>query len=97
LEAVNHGPEEVTIIALKGRYRDGSVNDIALRTTAEKLRQGDRLTRVIMPIDQPGGQNDGFYNEAGTELVDIWFEDTFGRRHKLRHARKYLRTMGKLP
>jgi hypothetical protein len=89
--------EEVTIIALKGRYRDGSVSDIALRTTAKKLRQGDRLTRAIMPVDQPGGQYDGFYNKAGVELVDIWFEDTFGRKHKLNRARKCIRAMGKLP
>lgn len=96
VEAVNHGPEEVTVLALKGRYSDGSVSDITLHTV-QKLRQGDRLARAIMPIDQPGGQYDGFYNEAGGELVDMWFEDTFGRKHKLKRARKYLRAMGKLP
>jgi hypothetical protein len=93
VEAVNHGAGEVTILALKGRYRDGSVSDITLRTTDQKLRQGDRLARAIMPIDQPGGQYDGFFNEAGIELVDMWFEDTFGRKHKLSRAKKYLRTM----
>lgn len=96
IEAVNHGPGEVTIIALQGRYIDGSVRAISLGTTAHKLRQGDRLARAIMPIDQPGGQYDGFYNEDGIELVDIWFEDTFGRKHKLKRARKYLHAMGKL-
>ena len=96
IEAVNHGPGEITILALKGRYRDGSVSAITLGTTAHKLRQGDRLARAIIPIDQPRGQYDGFYNEDGIELVDIWFEDTFGRKHKLKRARKYLRVMGKL-
>jgi hypothetical protein len=93
VEAVNYGAGDVTIFALKGRYRDGSVSDIALRTTDRKLRQGDRLARAIMPIDQLGEQYDGFYNEAGTELVDMWFEDTFGRKHKVKRVRKYLRTM----
>ena len=46
-----------------------------------------------MPIDQPGQQYDGFYNEAGIELVDMWFEDSFGRKHKLKRVRKYLHTM----
>ena len=35
-------------------------------------------------MDKQGGQFDGFYNEAGNELVDVWFEDTFGRKHKLK-------------
>jgi hypothetical protein len=93
VEVVNHGPGEVTILALKGSYRDGSVHDITLRTSDQKLGQGDRLARAIMPIDQLGEQFDGFCNEDGIELVDIWFEDTFGRRHILNHAKKYLRTM----
>jgi hypothetical protein len=49
VEAVNHGPEEVTVLALKGRYSDGSVSDITLHTV-QKLRQSDRLARAIMPI-----------------------------------------------
>lgn len=93
VEVVNHGPGEVTILALKGSYKDGSVHDITLQTSDKKLGQGDRLARAIMPIDQLGEQFDGFYNEDGIELVDIWFEDTFGRRHILKHAKKYLRTM----
>jgi hypothetical protein len=96
VEVVNHGPGEVTILALKGRYKDGSVHDITLRTTSKKLAQGDRLARVIMPIDQLSGQYDGFFNKDGTELVDIWFEDTFGRRHILKRAKKYLRSMEKM-
>jgi hypothetical protein len=92
VEVVNYGPGEVTIHALKGRYRDGSIGEISLRATDQKLRQqGDRLARSIIPIDR--GQYDGFYNEAGIELVDIWFEDTFGRKHKLKHVRKHLRTL----
>ncbi len=93
MEIINHGPGEVTILALKGRYRDGSVHDITLRTSDKKLGQGERLARSLMPIDQLGGQFDGFYNEDRIELVDIWFEDTFGRRHILKRAKKYLRTM----
>lgn len=93
VEVVNHGPGEVTILALKGSYKDGSVHDITLRTSDKKLGQGGRLARTIMPMDQLGGQFDGFYNEDGSQLVDIWFEDTFGRRHILKRAKKYLRTM----
>ena len=93
MEVVNHGPGEVKILVLKGKYKDGSVHDITLQTSDKKLGQGDRLARVIMPIDQLGEQFDGFYNEDGIELVDIWFEDTFGRRHTLKHAKKHLRTM----
>ena len=93
VEVVNHGPGEVTILVLKGSYKDGSVHNITLRTSEKKLGQGDRLARAIMPIDQLGEQFDGFYNEDGIELVDIWFEDTFGRRHILKRAKKYLQTM----
>jgi hypothetical protein len=94
VEAVNYGPGEVTILALKGQYTDGSVSNISLRTTDPKLsRQGDRLARIIMPMNQSNGQYDGFYNEAGIELVDMWFEDTFGRKHKLKRVRKHLRTL----
>jgi len=96
VEVVNQGPGDVTILSLKGRYRDRSINDITLRTTDKKLGQGDRLARAIMPIDQSGGQYDGFYNEDGIELVDIWFEDTFGRQHTLKHVKKYLRAMRKM-
>jgi hypothetical protein len=93
VEAINHGAGAVTISALKGRYRDGSISDIPLRSMNQKLGQGDRLPRAIMPMDKQGGQFDGFYNEAGNELVDVWFEDTFGRKHKPKRVRKYLRTM----
>jgi hypothetical protein len=93
VEAVNHGPGEITILSLKGSYKDGSVHDIILQNSGKKLGQGDRLARVIMPIDQFGGQFEGFYNKDGIELVDIWFEDTFGRKHRLKHAKKYLRAM----
>ena len=93
VEVVNHGPGEFTILALRGNYKDGSVYDITLQTPEERLGQGDRLARAIMPIDQLGGQFDGFYNEKGIELVDIWFEDTFGRKHRLKHVKKHLRAM----
>jgi hypothetical protein len=93
VEAVNHGPGEVTILALKGSYKDGSVHDITLQNSDKNLGQGDRLARAIMPIDQLGGQFEGFYNKDGIELVDIWFEDTFGRKYILKHAKKYLRAM----
>ena len=82
--------------SLKGKYGDGSVHDIKLRNTDKKLGQGDRLARIIMAIAQLGEQYDGFFNEDGTELVDMWFEDTFGRRHRLKRAKKYLRTMQKM-
>jgi hypothetical protein len=91
VEAVNHGPGEVTIRALRGRYKDGKLCDIDLRTTDRKLKQGDRIARAIMPLDQTGGLYDGLYNEEGSELVDMWFEDTFGRAHKLKRVQKYLR------
>jgi hypothetical protein len=93
VEAVNHGPGEVTILALKGSYKDGSVHDITLRTSDKKLGQGGRLARAIMTMSPLGEQFDGFYNEDGNELVDIWFEDTFGRRHILKRAKRYLRKM----
>ncbi|MHA1861002.1 MAG: hypothetical protein ACTSVM_01725 [Candidatus Ranarchaeia archaeon] len=93
VEVVNHGPGEITILALKGSYKDGSVHDITLRTSDKKLGQGGRIARAIMPMDQLGEQFDGFYNEDGIELLDVWFEDTFGRRHILKRAKKYLRTM----
>ena len=93
VEAVNHGPEEVTIRALRGRYKDGKLCEIDLRTTDRKLMQGDRIARAIMPIDPIGGLYDGLYNEEGSELIDMWFEDTFGRKHKLKHVRKYLRAI----
>ncbi len=96
VEAVNHGPGEVTILSLKGSYKDGSVHDITLQNSDKKLGQGDRMARAIMPIDQSGEQYDGIYNKDGIELVDIRFEDTFGRKHKLKHAKKHLRIMRKM-
>ncbi len=96
VEAVNHGAGEVTIRALKGRYRDGSVCDISLRTADKRLKQGDRLTKAIMPMDVKGELYDGFYNKAGVELVDMWFEDTFGRKHKLKRVKKHLRALREL-
>jgi hypothetical protein len=92
VEAINQGPGEVTIRALKGQYKDGSIQDIALRVDT-KLKQGDLLAKAIMPLDAPGGIYDGFYNDAGVELVDLWFEDTFGRKHKLKNVRKHLTEM----
>jgi len=93
VEAVNHGTGEVTIFALKGRYKDGSVSDITLQTTDKKLRQGDRLARAIMPMDQSNEQYAGFCNEAGSELFDMWFEDTFGRKHPIKNVKKHLMTL----
>lgn len=95
VEAVNHGPGEVTIRTLKGQYEDGSVHDITLRGDV-KLKQGNRLAKAIMPLDVRSGIYDGFYNDVGAELVDLWFEDTFGRKHKLKDARKHLTEMREL-
>ena len=92
-EVTNYGPGEVTILALRGKYRDGSKNNIALRKSNIRLGVGDRLDRAIMPFDKIGGMYDGFYSENGSELVNLWFEDTYGRKHRLNGARKYLRKM----
>jgi len=94
-EVTNYGPGEVTILALRGRYRDGSKNNIPLRRSNKELGVGDRLKRTIMPIDEIGGMYDGFYSKNGSELVNLWFEDTYGRRHRLSGIRKYLRKMRK--
>lgn len=94
VEAVNHGPGEVEILALKGQYRDESVKDIMLQNPNKKLKQGDRLGRTIMPeLDE---DHDGFYNEDGKELIDIWFEDTYRRKHKIKDVKKHLRAMRKM-
>lgn len=85
--AVNHSPGEVTILSLKGRYKDESVHNITLQNSVKKLGQGDRLARAIIPMDQLGGQFDGFYNKDGIELVDIWFEDTFGLKYLLKNVK----------
>lgn len=95
-EVTNYGPGEVTILALKGKYKDGSTNNITLRKSNKCLGIGDRLERTIMPMDEIGGIYDGFYSENGSELVNLWFEDTYGRIHKLSGVRKYLRKIGKL-
>ena len=84
------------IRALKAQYNDGSISDISLRATDKKLKQGERLARAIMPMDLAGGLYDGFYNQAGNELVDMWFEDTFGRKHKPKRVKKHLSALRNL-
>jgi len=95
VEITNIGPEEINILSLKGKYRDGSKNCIPLRDLKTKLGVSERLKRSILPIDEAGGAYDGFQNENEAELVDLWFEDTYGRKHKLRGVKKYLRKMRK--
>lgn len=94
-EASNFGPGEVTISALKGKYRDGSISNIAIREINMSLGIGHQLERIIMPIEENGGKFDGFYNENGSVLVNVWFEDTYGRVHKLNNAKKYLQEIYK--
>ncbi len=95
VEISNLGPEEINILSLRGKYRDGSKNSISLRDLNTKLGVSERLERAIMPFDEVGGAYDGFRNENGAELVNLWFEDTYGRKHKLRSVKKYLRKMRK--
>ncbi len=71
VEVTNRGPGEVTILALRGRYRDGSKSNVALHKSNKKLGVGDRLERTIMPIAEIGGMYDGFYSENGSELVTL--------------------------
>lgn len=95
VEASNLGPGEVTISALIGKYKDGSTSSIPLGGFKGSLGMGDSLKRTIMPLEENGKKFDGFYNENNSELVDLWFEDTYGRKHKLKNVKNYLKEICK--
>jgi hypothetical protein len=87
VEAVNVGRRPVILRLVGGYYEDGGWNSqyIGDRKTGVRLEENERFSENIddlryMVID----------HETGVAVTDLWFEDTLGRRYRVKGAKKHL-------
>ncbi|MHB8519975.1 MAG: hypothetical protein ACYDH9_04385 [Limisphaerales bacterium] len=87
VEAVNVGRRAVILTLFGGYYEDGRWRGtyIGDSNTGVRLGENERFTE-----DMDDRHHMLFDCEAEVAVTDLWFEDTLGRRYRVKGARKHL-------
>lgn|SRR5690349_12700693 len=87
VEAVNVGRRPVLLRLFGGYYKNGSWSGtyIGNSTTGHRLAENEIFSEDIDDVHHML-----FDHESGTNIVDLWFEDTLGRRYRVKGAKKHL-------
>lgn len=91
VKARNYGRRPVILTALWSESSSGDAWCTDLENWAVRLGENDRFeitieaydTSTVSPMD-------------GEEAVDLWFEDTLGRRYKIKNAKQHLKKLKEL-
>lgn len=88
VEAVNIGRRPVILTLFGGYYENGcwSAVHIGDYKRGVRLEENERFRENI-----DGLHHMLFYPETGAAVTDLWFEDTLGRRYRVRGAKKNLK------
>ncbi len=86
VSAVNHGRRPIILTWLGGYYKDGNWEATQLGNDRMGLRLGEneRFEETIR------SDHHILYNQTESRITDLWFEDTLGRRYKVKNAKKHL-------
>ena len=87
VSAVNHGRRPIILTWLGGYYKDGNWEATGLGKNKIGLRLGEN-ERFEETIDSA---HNILYNQTESRITDLWFEDTLGRRYKVKNAKKDLK------
>jgi len=87
VKAVNHGRRPVILTMLGSDFSDGSSSTMVLKNHALRLGENEAYEEDLRVADGCT------MTEEGEEAIDLWFEDTLGRRHKVENAKENLRKL----
>lgn len=85
VDIVNMGRRPVVLTMMGGDFRDGwSGTYMGEREKGIRLEENGKFTEDI------NGQHHVIWNREMDTASDLWFEDTLGRRYRVKHAKKHL-------
>jgi hypothetical protein len=89
VRAVNRGRRPIILTMLGGYYEDGSWQGTHLgeHPVGLRLAENERFEETI------GSEHHILYNIHESRITDLWFEDTLGRRYKVKGAKKHLKLL----
>src|SRR6266436_203467 len=87
VEAINLGRRTVILTLLSGEYEDGHTGGTYIGDYKKGIRLSENET-FTEDVDQM--HNLVFDHRNGVALVDLWFEDTPGRRYPVKGAKRDL-------
>jgi len=85
VSAVNHGRRPIILTLFGGTYEDGNWEG----TSLEKDRAGLRLDENERFQETIRSGHDMLHSTlTGSRITDLWFQDTLGRRYKVKNSKK---------
>ena len=88
IKAVNCGRRPVILSMLGTDYSDGSWGDTLIEKEGGHLGENEEYKKTVN-----AGDSD-MISSKGKITVDFWFEDTLGRRYKVKNAKENLKNFG---
>ncbi len=87
LKAVNHGRRPVILTMLWVHWSDGTMSGKYLNGNGVRLGENEEYKKNFDANDKNEVSDEGEYKEA----IDLWFEDTLGRKYKIYNIDKQLK------
>ncbi len=87
VKAVNQGRRTVILAMFGANFPDGSWNGTHLEKPGIRVSENEAFTLSIKVGDH------NILSPEGEEAIDLWFEDTLGRRYKVKNAKDNLRKL----
>jgi len=87
LKAVNHGRRPVILTMLRTHWSDGTMSGTYLDAKGIRLGENEEYKKTFDSNDKNEMSDEGEHREA----IDLWFEDTLGRKYKIYNIEKQLK------
>jgi hypothetical protein len=87
IKAVNCGRRPVILSMLGSIYSDGSWGGSYIEKEVGRLAENEKYEKTFSTGDSD------IMSPDGEEVVDFWFEDTLGRRYKVKNAKENLKKL----
>jgi hypothetical protein len=87
VEAVNTGRRPIILTVFGGNYEnEGWCGTYLEDKKGVRLGENERFTEQV-------NCNHRMLKHNSRDAIDLWFEDTLGRRYRVKHAKKHLRSL----
>ena len=87
VKAVNHGRRAIILTMLWVDFPNRPSIGTYLKDHALRLGENEEFTETIRAGDHYT------FSQEGEEAIDLWFEDTLGKRYKVKNAKKHLKML----
>ncbi len=89
LKAVNHGRRPVILTMLRKKWSNGTVSGEYLANNGVRLGENEEYKKTFDIHDKNEVSEDGEEREA----MDLWFEDTLGRKYRIKDIENKLKNL----